>query len=323
MKLLTYLALLVFCVLFWTPLHAQKKQRPLGDYPNRYAADLGPDEELLVGHQQFTITRKGDHYIRRFYYYDTKTLTDYVECLDPDCTIFDGEYRRYLPDGTPLETGIYTQGKQTGEWTAYAPRTGALFSIGTYDEAGRKTGVWKYYTSEGEVSKQSTYAQGLLDGEDRYSENDSTEIVDIYTKGKLTTRTYYRNDEEITAAEVEISDRVRDQVELMPLFPGCPGDLPYGERKQCADRKMLEFIYGNVRYPGASRRRGLQGMAVVSFIIEKDGRVTDPFVIRGVDDHIRKEVLRIVSLLPIWEPGRVDGEPVRVQFNLPVNFRLE
>ena len=108
----------------------------------------------------------------------------------------------------------------------------------------------------------------------------------------------------------------------MPLFPGCDPALPYEEREPCADRKMLEHIYGNIRYPQHARTYDVEGLAVVSFIIEEDGSVEDIKVVRGLDADIAAEIVRMVKTMPLWEPGRVDEEAVRVQFNLPVRFKL-
>ena len=64
-------------------------------------------------------------------------------------------------------------------------------------------------------------------------------------------------------------------------------------------------------------------MAVVSFVVEQSGEITNLHSVMGVSKDIRDEVFRVVSLMPRWEPGLQDGEPVRVQFNLPVKFKLE
>jgi protein TonB len=113
----------------------------------------------------------------------------------------------------------------------------------------------------------------------------------------------------------------------MPLFPGCDQSMAYAERKQCADTKMLEFIYGNIKYPAIARENGVEGMAVVSFVIEKDGTVTDAKIVRDPGAKTGDEALRVVQLMNSkglkWNPGKQGGRSVRVQFNLPVKFKLE
>jgi TonB family protein len=111
-------------------------------------------------------------------------------------------------------------------------------------------------------------------------------------------------------------------VEEMPYFPGCE-DLPKAERKACGDKKMLEFIYQNLRYPALARENGVEGTVVVTFIVEADGRIKEPKIVREIGGGCGDEVLRVVNLMPTWIPGKQKGEAVRVQFNLPVRFKLE
>lgn len=111
-------------------------------------------------------------------------------------------------------------------------------------------------------------------------------------------------------------------VEQMPMFPACDSLTKYEERKACADKAMLDFIYP-VKYPTICREGCVEGTAVVSFIVEKDGTLTNHKIIRDPGCGIGDEALRIVKLFPNFEPGKNDGQPVRVQFNLPIRFRLE
>ena len=113
----------------------------------------------------------------------------------------------------------------------------------------------------------------------------------------------------------------------MPRFPGCENLPTTDEKKACADKKMLEFIYKNIKYPAIARENGIEGMVVVTFVVEKDGKVTDARVVRDIGGQCGQEALRVVSLMNDegirWTPGKQRGRPVRVQFNLPVRFKLE
>jgi len=111
-------------------------------------------------------------------------------------------------------------------------------------------------------------------------------------------------------------------VEEMPYFAGCE-DLPKAERKACGDKKMLEFIYQNLRYPAMARENGIEGTVVVSFIVEQNGKVTEPRIVREIGGGCGDEVLRVVNLMPAFIPGKQKEEVVRVKFNLPVRFKLE
>lgn len=125
--------------------------------------------------------------------------------------------------------------------------------------------------------------------------------------------------------EVEEIFRV---VEQMPRFPGCE-DLTASneEKKACADKKMLEFIYTHIRYPAIARDNGIEGTVVVQFVVDKDGRVSESQVIRDVGGGCGDEAARIVKLMnempDKWTPGMQRGIPVRVMFTLPVKFKLE
>lgn len=86
---------------------------------------------------------------------------------------------------------------------------------------------------------------------------------------------------------------------------------------------LREWVYQYLKYPASAVRDGIQGTVMVEFIIEKDGKVTDVKVIKGVDELLDAEALKVVSASPKWKPGRVGGSKVRASITLPVEFRLE
>ncbi|MEO1514488.1 MAG: TonB family protein [Bacteroidota bacterium] len=112
-------------------------------------------------------------------------------------------------------------------------------------------------------------------------------------------------------------------VEEMPRFPGCEDLTDRDERKQCASRRMLEFIYKNIKYPAMARDVGLEGNVVVRFVVSESGSISDIEVLRGIGGGCGKEVERVVNMMPDWIPGRQRNETVKVYYNLPVRFRLE
>ncbi len=119
--------------------------------------------------------------------------------------------------------------------------------------------------------------------------------------------------------EEEIFKVVEDQ----PAFPGCETVADKAEKKKCAETKMLQFIYGNIKYPPIARENGVEGTVYVKFVVEKDGKITAPEIVRDIGAGCGEEALRVVQLMPAWEPGKQRGRPVRVQFNLPVKYKLE
>ena len=112
-------------------------------------------------------------------------------------------------------------------------------------------------------------------------------------------------------------------VEDMPRFPGCEDTSNKEERKKCAEQKMLEYIYKNIKYPAIARENGVEGTVVITFVVEKDGTITDAQVARDIGAQCGQEALRVFNQMPSWIPGKQRGRSVRVQFNLPVKFKLE
>lgn len=105
------------------------------------------------------------------------------------------------------------------------------------------------------------------------------------------------------------STRVYDVVEQMPSFPGGISGL-------------RTYLNQNIRYPAEAQENCVQGRVVVSFVVEKDGHISDVTVLRSVDPSLDKEAVRVIRNMPRWTPGKQGGEPVRVRYNVPVSFRL-
>jgi TonB family protein len=112
-------------------------------------------------------------------------------------------------------------------------------------------------------------------------------------------------------------------VEDNPAFPGCENLTAKSEKKKCAGEKMLQFVYGNVRYPTEARAAKIEGMVVIKFVVEKDGSITNAEIVRDIGGGCGEAALRVVNMMPAWNPGMQRGKPVRVQFNLPVKFSLQ
>ncbi len=117
-------------------------------------------------------------------------------------------------------------------------------------------------------------------------------------------------------------------VEEMPRFPGCEEMMASAdEKRMCANRKMLEFIYENIKYPSVARDNNIEGTVVISFVVDEKGVVSDAQVVRDIGGGCGAEALRIVEMMndmpERWTPGKQRGRAVKVLFNLPVKFRLE
>lgn len=118
---------------------------------------------------------------------------------------------------------------------------------------------------------------------------------------------------ESTAAEEEEveEEQIIYFAEEMPSFQG--GDL----------NKFRDYVQSTAVYPQVAQEAGIQGRVRVSFVVEKDGRVTNVKVISGVDPLLDREAVRVVQSSPRWEPGKQRGKPARVGYNIPVVFYLK
>ncbi len=110
--------------------------------------------------------------------------------------------------------------------------------------------------------------------------------------------------------ESNTSGKPFDVVEQMPQFPGGPAAL-------------MEFLSKNVKYPQEAYKNGIQGRVIVTFVINKDGSISDAKVVKSVDPQLDEEALRVVHSMPNWIPGRQNGEPVNVKYTVPITFKLQ
>lgn len=108
----------------------------------------------------------------------------------------------------------------------------------------------------------------------------------------------------------EEENKVFDIVEQQPLFPGGPAAL-------------MKYLSENTKYPVVAQENGVQGRVYVQFVVEKDGSISDVHVLRGVDPSLDKEAVRVVKSMPRWTPGKQNGITVRVNYRVPVLFRLQ
>ena len=108
----------------------------------------------------------------------------------------------------------------------------------------------------------------------------------------------------------EEETKVFDVVEQMPSFPGGPSAL-------------FEYLSKNIKYPVVAEENGIQGRVIVTFVVERDGSITDVRVVKSVDPSLDKEAQRVVKSMPRWIPGKQNGSAVRVKYTVPVTFRLQ
>ena len=134
--------------------------------------------------------------------------------------------------------------------------------------------------------------------EDNESRHANEEMVEL-TEDPMIDPTLPENDTAIVAIS-----------EVMPEFPG-------------GEEALFAYLSQNINYPTEAKDAKLEGRVYVTFVIEKDGQVSNAKILRDIGGGCGEEAIRVVKSMPKWKPGTQNGQPVRVQFNLPVSFQLQ
>lgn len=146
-------------------------------------------------------------------------------------------------------------------------------------------------------------------------EEDNSDIAMEYEEDEVAKevamlRAASREYEEEQPLQNEEADKVFDVVEQMPSFPG-------------GEAALMKFLSSNVHYPVVAEENGIQGRVVLTFVIERDGSISDVKVVKSVDPSLDKEAVRVIQSMPQWRAGTQDGKPVRVKYTMTVTFGLE
>lgn len=99
-----------------------------------------------------------------------------------------------------------------------------------------------------------------------------------------------------------------DYVSEKPTFPG-------------GDSKLVKFINSTREYPKKAYDAGIQGRVICSFVVNTDGSISNVQILRGVENSLNEEAIRIIKKMPKWSPGRIDGTTVPVRIIYPIPFR--
>lgn len=99
-------------------------------------------------------------------------------------------------------------------------------------------------------------------------------------------------------------------VEKMPSFPG-------------GQSALMRYLQKNLEYPNIAQENGIQGRVYVNFIVNKKGEISKVKILKGVDQSLNNEAIRVVGNMPNWEPGQQMGKTVNVSCNVPINFNLK
>ena len=106
------------------------------------------------------------------------------------------------------------------------------------------------------------------------------------------------------------SEKIYDVVKQMPEFPN-------------GHAALFEYLSKSIQYPEEARKNSIQGRVIATFVVEKDGSISNARVVRSIDPSLDAEALRVINSMPNWTPGTQEGEPVRVKYTVPVTFKLD
>jgi protein TonB len=140
------------------------------------------------------------------------------------------------------------------------------------------------------------------------------EVVDA--KSAIGAVTYDKGTDDVTAPLPTDDKQITEEeeafvvVEQMPEFAG-------------GTKALLKWLAKNTKYPPIAQENGISGVVMVSFVVDYDGSITKPTIMRGLDPALDTEALRVVKAMPKWKPGKQGGRAVRVYFTLPIRFILE
>ena len=115
--------------------------------------------------------------------------------------------------------------------------------------------------------------------------------------------------EDVPIDSLEIDDQIYEVVEQMPSFPG-------------GHKELMKYIYTNFRYPEGYGDICIHGRVIIQFIVEKDGSITDPKVLRGIERELDKQAIKLVKSFPRFIPGKQNGKEVRVKYVIPVQINI-
>ena len=265
-----------------------------------YKEKIEADSKYIKASAHTTIEKTKDKsYIYKMYYTENKMITLLKTSKNSRFKKLDGPFMEAYDDGTVVTKGNYVDNVKDGYWIEDVSRSG-------FYKNGNKEGTWKEYSRDSVLLYEWNYRQGQLDGS----------VIQYDSLGNVTHQSEYKNGEATSNTMV-----VKEE---LPRLPGCEGQgLDAEALKECAEMKLVEAIYYNLKYPLAAKVNGIQGQAKFQFVVTKSGDIADLKVLNGLCTEIKYECLRVISKLPKWVPGTQNGVPVDVVYTLPINFRVE
>ena len=180
---------------------------------------------------------------------------------------------------------------------------GAFSQYGVEKKENIREGLHKHYQRMGNFMYYTEeYVGGKLHGE----------LRNYYPSGKLKRIERY-NQNEFLSGECFNEDGSPKPFTRFQQVPGYPG----------GESAMMAYLSENMKYPKKARKKGIEGQVVVTFVVDKEGKVTDVRILRDPGGGCGEEAARLVREMPRWTPGMANDRPVKVRYTLPMRFRLD
>ena len=225
--------------------------------------------------------------------------------------VIKNEYDRYVAKHTVV---VYDQGMETSNLKNKAPEV-------KRSEPIRRENIEEVVEK---IKCSIKFVAPIIKKDDEVDPKDEMRTQDEIMKSKVSISVFdvlngSEDGEVLKAKQMLVTEPVKPKVEeykvfevveQMPSFPGGMGAL-------------MQYLSKNIKYPPFAEENSIQGRVICTFVVERDGSVTDIHIAKGVDPSLDKEAIRVVSGMPKWIPGRQNGQSVRVKYTLPVTFRLQ
>ncbi|MHB8207400.1 energy transducer TonB [Mucilaginibacter sp.] len=314
------LFLLAFCLFLFIEAKAQQNNPPGTIIYFRDKAGRPTDKEhvsdVIFIYPADSSSGKKMYPVKEFYIDGTVKLTG-TSSTSSSRPILEGRGITYYPNGQKKSIGSYKYGVLTGDVTFFYPN-GKFNSIENYDKsikllitckdsagnvlAENGNGKWMEvnYIDNDKIISEGTVKDSLQEGEWHETINDSIKLVTLYKKGEAILSDVHNQElNQIFAA-----------VEQEPEFPngGAAG--------------FVSYLGENIRYPSEDVRKHVSGKVRVTFVVEKDGSLTEVKAINAPSETIAAEIIKVVGTSPRWSPGMQNGLPVRVQYTILFMFSM-
>jgi bla regulator protein blaR1 len=126
---------------------------------------------------------------------------------------------------------------------------------------------------------------------------------------------------------VKKGEKIYEKVDEMPRFPGCEKEISLIEKDNCSQQKLMQYIFSNLKYPEKAVENGIEGIAVIKFLVTKKGQISNVEILKDPGNDCGKAAKQVVenmnNMTEKWIPGKIKGKKANVTFTLPVKFKLQ